>query len=287
MLGDIECKKVLLNDEVIESMSKRFIALDTETTGLDCTKNVITEIGLVLFENGKKVKEYGSLLRVHEKLSPEITSITGITNEMLENAPSEESVYREVVEFLGDALEEETIIVAHNASFDMCFIERALVRFGYIGVIRYADTLSISRSLVKGLFNYKQDTVAQYFNIVNEQSHRALTDAVVCGRIMTNLINVYNNKSQIIEFETKYDDLFEEKVRERGIIYYRFNTINGYTVNGNEISALISGANVYNVSLKLGDKLEGTCDCPYYKDDKKLCKHMYSLLLKYTYSGKK
>jgi hypothetical protein len=72
------------------------------------------------------------------------------------------------------------------------------MRLGYDGTIYYADTLSISRKLVKGLNNYKQDTVASYFNIVNEESHRAVTDAEVCGKILIQLLEIKQEEQQII-----------------------------------------------------------------------------------------
>lgn len=72
------------------------------------------------------------------------------------------------------------------------------MRLGYDGTIYYADTLSISRKLVKGLNNYKQDTVASYFNIVNEESHRAVTDAEVCGKILIQLLEIKQEEQQVI-----------------------------------------------------------------------------------------
>lgn len=282
MIGDIQCIKENLNDDIVDKLSKRYIAIDVETTGLNPAEDLITEIGLVEFVNGKKIREYQSLIHINILLDDYISELTGITNDMLFNAPREENVYKEVIEFLGDTLDEGTILVAHNASFDMSFISRALIRYGYIGVIHYVDTLSISRSLVKGLFNYKQDTVATYFNIVNKRAHRAATDAEVCGEILSRLIDIYKKKEQTIDIETKYDKYFEKMVRERGIIYYRFNLVNNYEVIDNHISAIVKGSNIYKVDVDINeDNITGTCECPYYKENNKLCKHMYALILKH------
>ena len=62
------------------------------------------------------------------------------------------------------------------------------MNLGYEGIINYVDTLLISRSLIPGLNNYKQDTIAIHFNIINKESHRAITDAEVCGQILWQLL---------------------------------------------------------------------------------------------------
>ena len=282
MIGDITTNKETLTPAIAEELKVRYIAIDVETTGLDCTSDYITEIGLVLFNNGVKVKEYSSLIKIPVLIPSQIVALTGITNEMVFNAPKEEQVYSEVAEFLKDALDEKTILVAHNANFDMGFIKRALERYGYIGVLRYVDTLTISRKYVRGLFNYKQDSVATYFNIVNEEAHRALTDADTCGRILSKLLEVYENHNQIIEINTPYDEQFEQRIRERGIIYYRNNLVNNYLEDNNSCSCLITGVNRYNVNLTIEDNyIKGTCECPFYMDGNINCKHIYALLLKY------
>ena len=97
-----------------------------------------------------------------------------ITNAMAKAAPKEKEVYKELVDFLVDALNKKTLICAYNAKFDMSFLSETLMNLGYEGIINYVDTLSISRSLILGLNNYKQDTVAKHFNIINKESHRTV-----------------------------------------------------------------------------------------------------------------
>lgn len=107
---------------------------------------------------------------------------------MVKAAPKEEEVYKELVDFLGDALDKKILICAHNAKFDISFLSETLMNLGYEGIINYVDTLSISRRLIPGLDNYKQDTVEKLFNIINKESHRAVTDAEVCGQILWQLL---------------------------------------------------------------------------------------------------
>ena len=170
----------------------------------------IIEVAAVLFENGEITQIYTSLVNPDVFVPYSVTAINHITNEMVQNAPKENIVFADLVEFLGDALKQQTSICAHNASFDMKFLSETLICLGYDGKISYVDTLSLSRSLIKGLHNYKQDTVAMYFGLVNNQSHRAATDAEICGKILLNLLQI----------EEK-----ENKIRGRGMASKRFEQI--------------------------------------------------------------
>ena len=111
----------------------------------------IIEVAAVLFENGEITQSYTSLVNPDVFVPYSATAINHITNEMVQNAPNEKIVFAELVDFLGDALKQQTSICAHNASFDMNFLSETLMRLGYDGKISYVDTLSLSRSLIKGL----------------------------------------------------------------------------------------------------------------------------------------
>ena len=104
--------------------------------------------------------------------------------------------------FLRDVLEGKCYICAHNAPFDMAFLKNTLERFGYTGNICYIDTLSLSRNLIKGLPNYKQETLAKYFGLENQKAHRAFADAKICGSIFLRLLKL------------KEDDIEKERIRE-------------------------------------------------------------------------
>lgn len=189
--GSIETMKLNIDDEdTIQKLKQRYIAFDVETTGFHSTKDKIIEVGAALFENGKIIKRYGNLVNAKVLIPYSATAVNHITNDMIENAPDEHTVYAELVEFLGDALHKGTVICAHNAPFDMKFLSATLARLGYVGKIHYVDTLTLSRNFIYGLENYKQDTVARYFNIVNNQAHRAVSDAITCGSILWNLLQI-------------------------------------------------------------------------------------------------
>lgn len=187
---NVTAKLYYINNEVKESVKKRFIALDFETTGIDSDTDRVVEIGAILYENGKIVKEFDELVNPNMLISPSASQVSHITNEMIASSPSEEEIYPKFIKFLGDALTGETYICAHNARFEIGFITNTLERLGYKANFKFIDTLYVSKTLLKGLKNYKQDTVAEHFNIVNKCSHRACTDAETCGNILLELINL-------------------------------------------------------------------------------------------------
>lgn len=182
--GYIERKEVYLYSSIVEMLKKKYIAFDIETTGLNPVEDRIVELGAVLFENGIPVKKFSSLVNPNKFISFEATRVNNISNEMIQNAPRENIIYPKLVEFLEDSLSGEIVICAHNARFDIGFLSNTLERLGYSGNIKYIDTLSLSRNLIYGLENYKQSTVADYFDIINEEAHRAVTDAETCGKIL-------------------------------------------------------------------------------------------------------
>ncbi|MGN0607626.1 MAG: exonuclease domain-containing protein [Oscillospiraceae bacterium] len=212
--GNVFASKVLFDDNSVEKLKLRYIAFDVETTGLSAYSERIIEVGAVLFENGKPVKEYGTLVNPNRSIPPSATAVNHITNDMVRKAPAESKVYAELVDFLGDALEEQTILCAHNAKFDMDFLSETLMRLGYNAKISYIDTLSASRNMVPGLENYKQPTVASHFGIINEQAHRAASDAKVCGMILSKLLGIKQEEQERTRKEKEQRELEERLKRE-------------------------------------------------------------------------
>lgn len=190
--GLVTGTKTEVNHDVLKALKQRYIAFDVETTGLYPSSDRIVEIGAVLFENGKPSKKYGTLVNAMVSIPSSATAVNHIDNNMIKTAPSETEVYRNLVDFLGDSLQKNTIICAHNAKFDFGFLSETLMRLGYDGNIRYVDTLSLSRKWVKGLVNYKQETVANYFGLYNTNAHRAENDAEICGNLLWKLLQIIN-----------------------------------------------------------------------------------------------
>lgn len=231
--GYIECNEVYLYPNMVETLKKKYIAFDIETTGLNPTEDRIVELGAVIFENEIPVKKFSTLVNPNKLISDKAMEVNNISNQMIEKAPKEYEVYPKLIEFLEDALSGETIICAHNAQFDISFLSNTLERLGYSGNIRYIDTLSISRKLISGLENYRQNTIAEYLNIINEDEHRAVTDAETCGKILHSLLNCEIKESK----NKKEIDIIPLDNYEKIIFAYVTKLINENNLDSNYFGA--------------------------------------------------
>ncbi len=190
MASGVSTMQIKSVEKVKDKLSKRYIAFDTETTGFSAYNDRIIELGAVLFEDGKAVKSFGSLVNAGKRVPASATRVNNITNDMLADSPKEDVVYPEFVEFLGDAITGDTIICAHNASFDMRFLSATFERLGIDANIKFVDTLALCKKYVTGTCDHKQPTMAQHFNISQQDAHRAESDALVCGGIMAELLKL-------------------------------------------------------------------------------------------------
>ena len=195
--------------ENLSSLSKRYIAIDFETTGLNPKTDRIIEIGAVLFENGKPCETFSTLVNPGVTIPARITEITNITNGMVMTAPSESSAISRLVDFMGVALYGRTVLCAHNADFDMKFLCETLIRHGYSGTIDSVDTLTIAREMVSGVENYKLTTLIEHYGIETGQAHRATSDALACGKLLAIFLD--EKKDEIAEFEKEQEILVQKR----------------------------------------------------------------------------
>lgn len=152
---------------------KGIIAIDVETTGISPEKERIIEIGAFRPETGEIFR---TLIQPGRPLPERITELTGITDDMLTEAPEEKEAIKQLLEFLG----EDTILLGHNISFDHSFIVQAIRRCGFLEPQFYGiDTLKLSRVLCPELPNKKLETMVEHFGLTNERAHRAFEDARV------------------------------------------------------------------------------------------------------------
>ena len=186
--GNVKTTPADVDRELALQLQYGYIAFDVETTGLNPKTDRIVELGAVRFRDGKPVDTFSTLVNCGMPMSAASIAITQITNEMVKSAPSEDEVYGALMEFLGDAADGKTLMVAHNARFDMDFLRMTLMRLGVDADIRYADTLKLARQHVPGLFNYKQPTIAEHFGIEIHSAHRAADDARVCGEMLGKIV---------------------------------------------------------------------------------------------------
>lgn len=178
-------------------MDETYVVFDVETTGLSAVYNTIIELAAVKIKNGEIIDRFESFANPHEPISALISNLTGITDEMVADAPEVEMVLRKFHEFVGD-----TILVAHNASFDMGFIN---VGFRKIGLPEASnpviDTLELARFLYPQLKNHRLNTLCNKFNIELVSHHRAIYDAEATGYLLWKLIKDANERQILFHDE--------------------------------------------------------------------------------------
>ncbi len=170
----------------IKLKTGEFIVFDVETTGLSAYGDRMTEIGAVKIRGGKITETFGTFVDPERSLSAEITRLTGITDEMLEDAPSEAEALSAFYEFCGS---ESAVLVAHNAGFDTAFIAAAAKRCKRPYRFTSVDTVSISRALYKELKKHSLDSVAKHLNLPEFNHHRAKDDAEVTAQIFIKMLH--------------------------------------------------------------------------------------------------
>lgn len=161
-----------------------FVAIDIETTGLKHTDHEIIEIAAVRFRNGMHTDFYSSFVKPKIRIPEHITSLTGIKDSDVVNAPDTLTVLQQFKAFISN-----DTLVAHNATFDMKFINNYFGAIGDTIANEVHCTLKLSRKIFTGLENYKLNTVARYLNINTRQSHRAYEDALCSGYIYINCVS--------------------------------------------------------------------------------------------------
>ncbi len=178
--SSLQSKKVnLFTKKWSAACRKQFIVLDFETTGFSQNKDKIIEAAAIKYENGVETDKFTSLVNPKMKIPRSSITIHHITDDMVKDAPDESVVIPQLVEFLSDGL-----IVGHNVSFDLRFLESAADRLGLTVQYNYIDTLDISRKLFDGLSDHKLGTVANFIGLEDDNMHRSETDARVCAEII-------------------------------------------------------------------------------------------------------
>ncbi|MDD4839983.1 MAG: exonuclease domain-containing protein, partial [Clostridia bacterium] len=158
---------------------KSFVVFDLETTGLDTSTAKIIEISGVKIENGKFTETFSSLINPKISIPEEITRITTITNNDVLDAPSSELVMPDFFKFTrGCAL------VAHNIGYDFPILSHHSEPLGYIYENDLFDTLALAKQAFPHLKKYRLEFLSQHFNIIHENAHRAMSDALATAELL-------------------------------------------------------------------------------------------------------
>lgn len=162
----------------------RFTAIDIETTGLSPKKERIIEIGAVRYEDRVQTAAFSTLVHLQNAELPErITALTGITEEMLKDAPKETDAMRSLLHFLDG----EQILLGHNIPFDYSFLKAAAERMGETFEYQGIDTLALARQCRPELKSRTLTAMCEEYAITTECAHRAEEDAVAAAKLYFHL----------------------------------------------------------------------------------------------------
>ena len=164
--------------ETQESLKLSFVCVDTETTGLDESAEII-EIGMVKVIDGVVADRYAQLIRPYRPIPEEITQLTGIDNDMVENQPHWRDIESAILDFIGDFT-----LVAHNVSFDRGMIENHIGR-ALPNV--WLDTHDVAKIFMPSLTSYKLISIAGALQIAESGFHRAVNDAEITAQVLLSL----------------------------------------------------------------------------------------------------
>lgn len=173
-----------------------FIAFDTETTGLDAAVGKIVEIGGVKFDRRGIIARYNVLINPQMPMPEEAGKVNGITDAMLKDKPVIAAVFPDFLEFIGTS-----ILVAHNAPFDINYVNTELARAEKpLLTNKVVDTRIFAKEVFPGLSSYALQDLAVQFGITALEAHRAEDDARVCMELFEHTLTRFlKNNTELVE----------------------------------------------------------------------------------------
>lgn len=193
-----------------------YVVVDTETTGLDVSYDSIIELSALKIENQNIVDDFSTLVKPAPRYKynnisgkfdrPEyvcafITKLTGITNEMLLDAPEIKDVLPDFFRFIGNS-----VVVGHNVNFDINFLYEASMNvFNLPFTNDFIDTMRISRKLLPELKHHRLSDISEYFGLSYDGAHRALTDCMLTNTCFSSLKKLaYSKYKSIYDFKNEF-----------------------------------------------------------------------------------
>lgn len=190
---DAKNKKAAAADQAVGKqiqIPNSYIALDLETTGLNPKQDKIIEIGAVRVEDGQETGRFHTMLDPHRELEARITELTGISGDMLENAPDLVDILPEFLAFCG-----ELPLLGHRIIFDFSFLKRAAVNQGLTFEKNGIDTLTLCRRFMPPEESKRLGAACAFYGLTQESAHRALGDALDAHRLYQKLAEHHANQA--------------------------------------------------------------------------------------------
>ncbi len=193
---------VVVNDKG-QNINTTYCVLDLETTGLSAKTEKITEIGIMKIQNGEVVDEFCEFVNPEKPIPKRVQEVTNITDEMVANSPTIDVLFPKVLDFIKDS-----VLVAHNASFDIGFLKNVAKNLGYEFDYTYVDTLPLARKLYPELKKHKLGKIAEHLKIKVEVAHRALDDVDTTVKILKEMMKTLKERGakKVLDIALKCED---------------------------------------------------------------------------------
>ena len=172
-----------------QSIDTTYCILDLETTGLSFRTEKITEVGIMKVKDGKVIDEFSCFVNPEKPIPQKVVEVTNITDDMVKDAETIDKVFPKILEFVGDS-----VLVAHNADFDIGFLKYNAKQLGYELNNTYMDTLKLAKSLFPDFKKYKLGIIAEKLGIVVEVAHRALDDVDTTVKVLNVMLSMLKEK---------------------------------------------------------------------------------------------
>ncbi len=182
-------KNAIVENGKEQDIDTTYCVLDLETTGFSAVTEKITEVGIMKIKNGEVIDTFSCFVNPEKHIPRRVTAVTNITDSMVKDAQTIEKVFPRILDFIKDS-----VLVAHNASFDIGFLKQNAKRLGYEFDYTYLDTLSLSKDLFPDLKKYNLGKIAESLGIKVEVAHRALDDVDTTVKVFNIMLNMLKKR---------------------------------------------------------------------------------------------
>jgi len=172
-----------------QSIDTTYCVLDLETTGFSPVTEKITEIGIMKIKDGKVVDKFSTFVNPKKPIPPRVVQVTNITDDMVRDAETIDKVFPKMLEFI-----EGSVLVAHNAEFDINFLKHNARVLGYEFDFTYVDTLPLAQEIFPEYKSYKLGRIAKNLGIKVEVAHRALDDVDTTVKVFNIMIEILKER---------------------------------------------------------------------------------------------
>ena len=182
-------KNAVVTNSKGQDIDTTYCVLDLETTGFSAVTEKITEVGIMKVKGGEVIDEFSCFVNPERHIPQRVTEVTNITDDMVKDAETIDKVFPKILNFIKDS-----VLVAHNAPFDIGFLKQNAKNLGYEFDYTYIDTLSLAKDLFPDYKKYKLGKIAENLGIKVEVAHRALDDVDTTVKVFNVMIDMLKKR---------------------------------------------------------------------------------------------